>query len=34
MKVHGKARHRDPVRSTRSHTAWRYGPKWTGVAVL
>jgi hypothetical protein len=32
--VHGKARHRDPVRSTRSHTAWRYGHKWVVLAVL
>src|SRR5262249_61594081 len=23
--VYGKARHRDPVRSTKSYTAWRYG---------
>jgi len=23
--VYGKGRHRDPVRSTHSHTAWRYG---------
>jgi hypothetical protein len=33
-KVYGKARHRDPVRSTRSHTAWRYGHKWVVLAVL
>jgi hypothetical protein len=26
-KVYGKARHRDPVRSTHSLTAWRYGHK-------
>jgi DDE superfamily endonuclease len=32
--VYGKARHRDPVRSTRSHTAWRYGHKWVVLAVL
>src|SRR5262245_53194487 len=25
--VDGAARHRDPGRSTPSHTAWRYGPK-------
>jgi len=31
--VHGKARHRDPVRSTRSHTAWRYGHRWVVLAV-
>src|SRR5690242_4623367 len=33
-KVHGKARHRDPVRSTKSYTAWRYGHKWVVLAVL
>src|SRR5215831_16130169 len=27
-RVYGKARHRDPVRSTRSYTAWRYGHRW------
>ena len=27
-KVYGKARHRDPVRSSHSYTAWRYGHKW------
>ena len=32
--VHGKARHRDPVRSTHSYTAWRYGHKWVVLAVL
>jgi hypothetical protein len=32
--VYGKARHRDPVRSTHSHTAWRYGHKWVVLAVL
>jgi hypothetical protein len=32
--VHGKARHRDPVRSTRSYTAWRYGHRWVVLAVL
>jgi hypothetical protein len=26
-KVHGKARHRDPVRSSHSYTAWRWGHK-------
>ena len=25
--VHGKARHRDPVRSSHSYTAWRWGHK-------
>jgi hypothetical protein len=33
-KVYGKARHRDPVRSSRSFTAWRYGHKWVVLAVL
>jgi hypothetical protein len=33
-KVHGKTRHRDPVRSTKSYTAWRYGHKWVVLAVL
>jgi hypothetical protein len=32
--VYGKARHRDPVRSTHSFTAWRYGHKWVVLAVL
>lgn len=34
QKVHGKARHRDPVRSTHRYTAWRYGHKWVERAVL
>jgi hypothetical protein len=33
-RVYGKARHRDPVRSTNSYTAWRYGHKWVVLAVL
>jgi len=33
-KVHGKARHRDPVRSTHTYTVWRYGHKWVVLAVL
>jgi DDE superfamily endonuclease len=33
-KVHGKARHRDPVRSTHSHTAYRYGHKWVALCIL
>jgi hypothetical protein len=33
-KVHGKARHRDPIRSSHSYTAWRYGHKWVVLAVL
>jgi hypothetical protein len=32
--VYGKARHRDPVRSTRSYTAWSYGHRWVVLAVL
>ncbi|AMV26781.1 hypothetical protein VT84_20445 [Gemmata sp. SH-PL17] len=32
--VYGKARHRDPVRSTHSYTAFRYGHKWVVLAVL
>jgi hypothetical protein len=33
-KVFGKGRHRDPVRSTHSHTAFRWGHKWVVLAVL
>lgn len=33
-KVHGKARHRDPVRSTHGYTAWRWGHRWVVLAVL
>lgn len=33
-KVYGKARHRDPVRSSHSYTAWRYGHKWVVLCVL
>jgi hypothetical protein len=32
--VWGKGRHRDPVRSTHSHTAWRYGHRWVVLTVL
>jgi hypothetical protein len=32
--VYGKGRHRDPVRSTHSYTAWRWGHKWVVLAVL
>ena len=32
-RVDGKARHRDPVRSSHSDTAWRYGHKWVVLAV-
>lgn len=33
-KVHGKARHRDPIRSSHSYTTWRYGHKWVVLALL
>jgi hypothetical protein len=33
-KVYGKARHRDPVRSSHSYTTFRYGHKWVVLAVL
>src|SRR4051812_841773 len=33
-KVFGKACHRDPVRSTHSYTAFRWGHKWVVLAVL
>jgi hypothetical protein len=32
--VYGKARHRDPVRSSHAFTAWGYGHKWVVLAVL
>ncbi|MBN9120641.1 MAG: hypothetical protein J0I06_16060 [Planctomycetes bacterium] len=32
--MYGKARHRDPVRSTHSYTAFRYGHKWVALAIL
>jgi hypothetical protein len=32
--VYGKGRHRDPVRSTPSYTAFRWGHKWLVVAAL
>jgi hypothetical protein len=32
--VYGKGKHRDPVRSSRSYTAWRWGHKWVVLAVL
>jgi len=32
-KVYGKARHRDPVRSSRSYTARKYGHRWVVLAV-
>ncbi len=33
-RVYGKARRRDPVRSSHSYTAWRHGHKWVVQAVL
>jgi hypothetical protein len=33
-KVYGKGRHRDPVRSTHSFTAYRWGHKWVVLALL
>ena len=33
-KVYGKGRHRDPVRSTHTDTAFRWGHKWVVLAVL
>src|SRR5262245_6606846 len=33
-KVYGKGRHRDPVRSSHSYTAYRYGHKWVVLAIL
>jgi len=33
-RVYGKARHRDPIRSSHSYVAWRYGHKWVVLAVL
>ena len=33
-KVYGKARHRDAVRSANSHTVFRYGHKWSVLAIL
>jgi DDE superfamily endonuclease len=32
--VYGKGRHRDPVRSTHTYTAFRWGHKWVVLAVL
>jgi hypothetical protein len=34
VKVFGKGCHRDPVRSTRTFTAYRWGHKWVVLAVL
>jgi hypothetical protein len=33
-KVYGKACHRDPVRSTQSYTAYRWGHKWVVLTIL
>ena len=33
-KVYGKGCHRDPVRSTPSYTAFRWGHKWVVLAIL
>jgi hypothetical protein len=33
-KVYGKGRHRDPVRSTKTYTAYRWGHKWVVLAIL
>lgn len=33
-RVYGKGRHRDPIRSSHSFTAWRYGHEWVVLAVL
>jgi DDE superfamily endonuclease len=32
--VYGKGRHRDPVRSTQSYTAYRWGHKWVVLSIL
>lgn len=32
--VYGKGRHRDPVRSSHTYTAFRYGHKWVVLALL
>ena len=33
-RVHGKGCHRDPVRSTHSYTAYRWGHKWVVLTIL
>jgi hypothetical protein len=33
-RVYGKARHRDPIRSSHSYVAWRYGHKWVVLCIL
>lgn len=32
--VYGKGRHRDAVRSSHTHTVWKWGHKWVTLAVL
>ncbi len=32
--VYGKGRHRDAVRSSHSHTVWKWGHKWGSLAIL
>jgi len=32
--VHGNGCHRDPVRSSHTYTAWRWGHKWVVLAIL
>jgi hypothetical protein len=32
--VYGKGRHRDAVRSSHSHTVWKWGHKWVTLAIL
>jgi hypothetical protein len=34
QKVYGKGCHRDPVRSTHTYTAYRWGHKWVVLAIL
>jgi hypothetical protein len=33
-RVYGKARHRDPVRSSHAYTAWRWGHRWVVLTIL
>jgi hypothetical protein len=33
-RVHGKARHRAPIRSSHAYTAWKYGHRWVVLAIL
>jgi hypothetical protein len=32
-KIYGKGRHRDPVRSTRTHNVWIWGHQWVVLAI-